>query len=515
MKKYDGSNPSGLSDEYENHQPLTSGFFDSDVTPIPLDEAFPLVDKFLYTLDDIDAEQARRDSIREALQPTYLNSDQTASSESDEKETQKDQTKETNKNRLSSPHLESDLVMDKNTKAILRRVSSELKERDHDINLLKVQLEAINNSLASVIKRKEEHSEMLSEIYTTLDEIQKSLLEFREEKDQSVELQSIDLKIEQLTCRCHDIEEKLYYPEYFSPFPIEKAVSELHSYQEDFRADLTEVETDVKNILNDIESLFRNKLDQGLLLEKNSSKLSELWQLARRTSREASEAKTCVWESQEAIKLKQAQEKQESRINSQSALIAEMRKRLDALETENKILRQEIKTKENTKPPQQTQTKKPAEKKLVFKEILLRSIISLFIVGILASILYQTKAEQRPNFFEMPMEKKKAFVKDINEQLDRDQPLPYEIKNGLTVVKHRFSLRGVMYYDIAFNLNKGKVSSILKQEKAQFISEVCNNKKYTDNFKDLVVYYAFSFYDKRKRPITTFTVSKETCESLK
>lgn len=391
MKKFDGSEPSGLSDEYEKQLPLSNDFFDPDFEPIPLDEALPLVDQYFYTLDDIDAEQARRDSIREALQPTYLDSKQATLNMPCVEEAQKAKSQKESKEKLSSPYLESDLAMDRNTKAILRRIGSELKKRDNDlqnlwntlqnladeINSVQAQLEKVNNSLIN------QQATEVDKVRTTLVAIQRELVGFREElKRQNTNLQPLTLSIDRLNCRCRDIEESIYYPEDSALTKIDfekldKVVCELRSYQEDFRADLTTVETDVKNILDDIENLCSNKLELNSLLEKHTSELSELWQFARRTSREVSEAKASIRESLETLKLRQVLDEQASLIKSQDAVISEMKKRLDTLEAS----RQKEKPKETKMSPQEIRAeKKTDEEEIKPGRLFLFFLLVLFIV---------------------------------------------------------------------------------------------------------------------------------------
>lgn len=113
-----------------------------------------------------------------------------------------------------------------------------------------------------------------------------------------------------------------------------------------------------------------------------------MWQLARRTSREVGEAKINVWESAQEL-IKQIQEKQNSRIKSQDALIADMRRRLTALEAQNTHFHHQetTVTKEVTKAPQEAHTDKSKDSDEGIKsgKVILFFILILVIIGLLQS----------------------------------------------------------------------------------------------------------------------------------
>lgn len=146
-----------------------------------------------------------------------------------------------------------------------------------------------------------------------------------------------------------------------------------------FLSDLEDIYKEISDLRTEIRKPRELSTDLYSVLENYSSQQSELWQLARRTSREVSEARAGVWESPGAIKLKQAQDEQSSKLYAQDIAFAEMRKRLDALEAENRSLRQEIKKQEDLRK----KTEKESEEGVNPGKILLLLIIGLIIIGFL------------------------------------------------------------------------------------------------------------------------------------
>lgn len=204
--------------------------------------------------------------------------------------------------------------------------------------------------------------------------------------------------------------------------PLDKFEQSLHEIEE-LREEVDSLGTQLFDYSHEITSsivcidddIFKNddgrsKIHDDLLevnrglseirdrLGEISSQQSELWQLARRTSREVSEAKASVWESREAIKLKQVQEEQATCIASQYALIAEMRKRLDTLEDENKSLRQKTKTEEIAKPLQNPKLNVPKPKKQ--NESKNKEPLALVIVAAVVANLIWTSIAMKMPFME-------------------------------------------------------------------------------------------------------------------
>lgn len=225
----------------------------------------------------------------------------------------------------------------------------------------------LESSLATVSKR----LESASELYAPLDEHKQSLHEIEELREQ---LSSLRLEFEGLAENFDD--DWLAYHNLMLEI---KKIEVLESENSEINNDLKGIYGDLADIYGDLEYMYENFPEIRDRLGEISSQQSELWQLARRTSREVSEAKAGVWESQEAIKLKQAQDVQSSKLYAQDIAIAEMRKRLDALEAENRSLRQKIKKQEDLRK----ETEKESEEGVNPGKILLLLIIGLIIIGFL------------------------------------------------------------------------------------------------------------------------------------
>jgi len=230
----------------------------------------------------------------------------------------------------------------------LRMVTAGNEAFKASVEELKGKIETLSTPLSKVQGRMLSGSpERLKEIEEKITSLSEMLSEINKINSKNSErFEILEEKIEEL---------------YEKPLPINTETSSFVS-EDDVDAFGPDLVNLVVRVSRHTLEKYGQKQPDNSLLEKHSSELNELWQLARRTSREVSEAKATVWESQEAQKLKQNQEEQAFHIKSQDALIAEMRKRLDILETENARLRQEVQPRQIIRPPQDAREETKAEK---------------------------------------------------------------------------------------------------------------------------------------------------------